>query len=182
MEMQNEQAPTRVVLTGFMGAGKTSVGARFATAIGWAFVDLDEEIVRSQKASIASIFASVGEPAFRELERAALVQTLQRDNIVLALGGGTLELASSRTLLIGDPSILLVYLHAPLEVLLARCEEQRTSMPEAARRPVLEDRDALAERFLRRKPFYEAARWHIDTARGNSAEIVSELLLRWQRY
>lgn len=174
-------APKRLVLTGFMGAGKTTVGGPVASALGWSFVDLDQEIVRAQGASIPFLFESIGEPAFRELERIALASALQRQSIVLALGGGAMESASSRSLLTGDPSTLLIYLEAPLEVLLARCDRQRVAETSAAHRPVLDDRDAIAERFLRRTHFYQAAHWEIATASRRQTEIAAEILMRWNR-
>ncbi|EQD38735.1 Shikimate kinase, partial [mine drainage metagenome] len=145
----------RLVLTGFMGAGKSTVGPRLASALGWIFADLDEAIVRAQRASIADLFASMGEQAFRELELEALACALQRAQIVLALGGGVLESAASRSLLTNDPNSLMVYLEAPLEELLARCDGQQLSQDGAPRRPVLEDRAKVAERFLRRRHLYE---------------------------
>jgi len=172
--------PVRVVLTGFMGAGKSSVGAQLAAELGWTFIDLDDEIVRAEGTSISSLFASIGEPAFRELERAALALTLQRSKIVLALGGGVQESPACRELLAQNPATLVLYLEAPLETLLARCDQQQRTQPESARRPVLEDRAAVAERFLKRKPFYEQAHWRIDTFQGRSEEIAHEIAVRFR--
>lgn len=181
MEPTDRQLPQRLVFAGFMGAGKSTVGSRVAGVLGWPFVDLDEEIVRTQGASISSLFQSIGETAFRELERATLVQTLRRNNIVLALGGGALESSASRALLTGDPATLLVYLEAPLEVLLSRCEQQSRTDSDAASRPVLEDREAIAERFGRRRPFYQASHWRVDTSGRSAAEVTSEIIERWKR-
>ena len=61
-----------MVLTGFMGAGKSTIGPRLAQSLGWTFIDLDEEIVRAQQKSIAQIFDSIGEARFRDLEKNAL--------------------------------------------------------------------------------------------------------------
>jgi len=181
MESTDRQLPQRLVLAGFMGAGKSTVGSRVADVLDWRFVDLDEEIVRAQGASISSLFLSMGEAAFRALEHTALAQALQQNTIVLALGGGTMESESSRALLMGDPATLLVYLEAPLEVLLSRCELQSLSLSGAAARPVLDDREGIAERFLRRKPFYQAAHWHVDTVGRGAAQVASEILGRWKQ-
>lgn len=181
MDRFDHRIPRRIVLTGFMGSGKSTVGAQLAASLGWPFVDLDEEIVVAQGASISSMFESIGELAFRELECAALSKILQRNNIVLALGGGALESESSRWLLRGDPATLSIYLEAPLQILLARCERQLLLDPDAPRRPVFENRDALADRFLRRRPFYEAAHWQIATAPRSPTEVVSDILAQWER-
>jgi shikimate kinase len=181
MEPTDKQLPTRLVLTGFMGAGKTTVGKRLAHALGWPFVDLDEEIVLAQGSSISSIFDSVGEPVFRAIEHRALTTVLRRSPIILALGGGALESEASRKLITDDPATLLIYLEAPLEVLLTRCDEQERSMPEAARRPVLINRDAIAERFLRRQLCYEGAQWRINTATREPADTAADILARLQQ-
>lgn len=174
--------PRRMVLTGFMGAGKSTLGARVAKELGWRFVDLDEEIVRAEQQSIADIFDTVGEVRFRELESIALAAMLKESGVVLALGGGALETEANRRLLAGDPATLLVYLAAPLDILIARCERQARSQPQAARRPVLEKREVLRERFLKRKPLYELAHWTIETAEQEPDQIVQTVLIRWNEH
>lgn len=171
--------PERIVLTGFMGSGKSTVGARLARSIGWDFVDLDEHIVGAAGKSIADIFETAGESSFRRLEHNALAQALERRSMVLAIGGGAMEAEANRTLL-AAPGTLLVYLSAPLEVLAGRCRQQQIADPHAARRPVLEQRAELAERFLRRKPLYESAHWTIPTAECSADQVVRMILERWE--
>jgi shikimate kinase len=89
----------RVVLTGFMGAGKTSVGRILAQALGWSFLDLDAHLETRAGATIASLFEVHGEQHFRRLESAALANALARPATVLALGGGTPEELTNRLLL-----------------------------------------------------------------------------------
>jgi shikimate kinase len=161
-----------------MGAGKSTTGLRLARELGWSFIDLDEEIVRAEKNSIAAIFENSGEATFRELERLALAEALRRSNIVLALGGGAIETASNRKLLADTVQTLLIYLEAPLDVLLARCGEQSMLNPEAARRPILEKQPDLAARFLKRQPLYASAHWTIETAERSPDEIVGAILAR----
>ncbi len=172
--------PKRIVLTGFMGAGKSTLGALLAQRLGWTFVDLDEEIVRAQQRSIADIFTSDGEAVFRELERVALARALQQEKIVLALGGGAIETEANRQLLGEDRPTLLLYLEAPLDELMARCEQQMLKK-NAARRPVLEKRSELAERFRRRRPLYESAHWTVHTTGRNPEEIVAAVLAQWKQ-
>ena len=172
-------APLRIVLTGFMGAGKSSVGALLAQKLGWKFVDLDEEIVRAEQRSIAAIFESQGEAAFRELEQLALARALAQSRTVLALGGGAMENAANLPLLTEEPDTLLLYLQAPLEVLVSRCELQQRTQPQAALRPVLANRAELQERFLRRAPLYQSAHWTVDTSGRSPDEIVQTILMQW---
>lgn len=171
--------PQRIVLTGFMGAGKSTLGDLLARELGWTFVDLDEEIVRAQKKSIADIFASEGEARFRALEHAALAKVLERKKIVLALGGGAIEMDANRQLMEKNRQTLLLYLEAPLHELIERCERQMAEK-KAARRPVMENRSELAERFRRRKPLYESAHWTAHTAGRHPEEIVAAVLSRWR--
>lgn len=170
--------PKRIVLTGFMGAGKSTLGPRLAEQLGWTFVDLDDEIVRAEQRSIAQIFDSIGEARFRELERNALANALRLESVVLALGGGAIETAANRQLIQEDEETLLLYLEAPLEVLIARCEQQQLERT-AVRRPVLEKRAELMERFHRRQPLYELADWTIGTAGQTLNELVIAVVDRW---
>src|SRR5688572_10409385 len=85
----------RVVLVGFMGSGKTTVGRQLATRLGWTFVDLDDEVEARAGMSVDELFRTRGEPAFRLLESEAGAAVLARKAIVLAPGGGW-ALASGR--------------------------------------------------------------------------------------
>jgi shikimate kinase len=164
-----------------MGAGKSAVGLRLARELGWVFVDLDAEIVRIERKSIAEIFETAGETVFRKLEHTALAEVLQRSGMVLALGGGALDSAVNRQSLANDPETLLVYLEAPLEVLIQRCEEQHRLQPGTPRRPVLEQRNELAARFQRRRPLYESAHTTIATADCHLDEVVQRIVEEWKR-
>lgn len=79
-----------IVLVGFMGAGKTTVGSLLAERLGLPFKDTDEMIVRRTGTSIAEIFNRSGEAAFRELERGVVEEALSREDAVISLGGGAL--------------------------------------------------------------------------------------------
>jgi shikimate kinase len=162
----------RIVLTGFMGAGKSTVGRRLAAELGWDFVDLDTLIEQRTGLTVPQIFAEQGEAAFRRLESVALAVALGRKNIVLALGGGTPEGLTNRLLLEQTPGTLTVYLHAPLEVLTARCFAQ----VDGTERPVLAQADEVAARFATRHPHYKRlAGVVIDTTTASADEAAEEL-------
>lgn len=148
-----------VVLTGFMGAGKTTVGRLLAEELGWGFRDLDVEIERDSGMTIAEIFRQHGEIEFRAREMQALARMLDGERMVLALGGGAIESAGTRERLAAAPDICTVFLSAPLEALVQRCLEQ----PGAAERPVLADRERLHARFTSRLPYYEQAHLRLET-------------------
>jgi shikimate kinase len=163
---------TRIVLTGFMGAGKTTVGRRLADDLGWTFLDLDTLIEQRTGLTVPQIFSEQGEAAFRRLESVALSVALGRKNIVLALGGGTPERLTNRLLLEQTPGTLTIYLHAPLEILTARCLAQVGG----TERPVLAHPDEVALRFASRHPHYQRlAHITMDTAAASAEETAVQL-------
>ncbi len=101
-----------LALTGFMGSGKSSVGAEVASRLGWRFVDLDEEFVREVEVSITDFFAAHGEAAFREREcrllRGALAEVRGESGLVVALGGGTLETPEAASMLAGRGGVVFL--------------------------------------------------------------------------
>jgi shikimate kinase len=100
----------RIVLTGFMGSGKTTAGALLADRLGWHFLDLDREIEARHHQTVPQIFAEHGEPHFRHLESATLAALLGQRRVVLALGGGAPEELGNRLLLEQTPHTAVVYL------------------------------------------------------------------------
>lgn len=160
-----------IVLTGFMGAGKSTIGPMLARVLGWEFVDADTAIEARTGKSIAKIFAELGEPAFRTLEAEVIREHVSQTNLVLALGGGALETEPTRALLHNYPTACLVFLDAPLDVLVTRCLEQ----PDAAERPVLADREGLLRRFHARLPLYREAHLTVSTAGLSTDEVVARI-------
>jgi shikimate kinase len=149
----------RVLLTGFMGAGKSTTGRLLAPLLGWQFFDADAVLTSRGEASIAEIFARHGEPHFRTLESQLIEELLRVPSAVIALGGGAIEHAETRALISGAPRTLLVYLETSLATSVDRC----VSEPHSAIRPVLRDRQALEARFLQRQPLYQTAHLTIST-------------------
>lgn len=143
--------PRRIVLTGFMGSGKSTVGPILAARLGWQFIDVDNVIEAESGTAIADIFASHGESAFRDREHATIARLAIGDGLVLALGGGAIEREDTRTLLLNAPGTLLVHLEVELNTTLARCSGTENT------RPVLADQPNLAARFERRLPLYRTA-------------------------
>ena len=166
--------PRRIVLTGFMGSGKTTVGPLVAARLAWRFVDVDDVIEAEAGATIAEIFARHGEAAFREREHAAIARLAEDDALVLALGGGAIEHEATRALLLASPGMLLVHLEVELETTLKRCSGTEQS------RPVLADQVNLAARYQRRLPLYRMA--HVSVAvDALTPEQVVDAILRAAR-
>jgi shikimate kinase len=162
----------RIVLTGFMGAGKSTLGPVLGSQLGWRFADIDDLLVEQHGLSIAALFERDGEAAFRRMEEQAIARALGWDQTVLALGGGALESESTRERLLGSPGTRIVFLETPLEVALERCAQQTGG----AVRPVLKDRAALAERFHRRLEHYRQAHHTLSTHGRTPQELAQRLL------
>lgn len=146
-----EELPRRIVLTGFMGSGKSTVGPLLAARLGWRFVDADAVVEAEAGVSIAEIFRRDGEASFRALEQATILRLAAEDALVLALGGGAIESADTRTLLTTTPGILLIHLEVELPTALKRCRGTENL------RPILADQANLASRYQRRLPLYRKA-------------------------
>jgi shikimate kinase len=145
----------RIVLTGFMGSGKSTVGRLLARQLRWRFADADGEIEKATNASIAEIFRDQGEPWFRELEHRTIDRLLKSEQIILALGGGAIEDQRTRHLLLNEEGTRLIHLETSFETVLKRCTGTE------AFRPVLADRANLRARFERRLPLYRQAHLNI---------------------
>ncbi|HET8636284.1 MAG TPA: shikimate kinase [Acidobacteriaceae bacterium] len=161
-----------ILLTGFMGAGKSTVGALLAQKLGWEFWDADALVEARAGKSVAAIFADEGEAAFRALEAEVIRDHARRERLVLALGGGALETESTREFLSGLNGAGVIFLNAPLEVMVARCLAQ----PQAAERPVLADREGLRRRFEARLPHYRRAHLSVSTEGLTPGQVVDVIL------
>lgn len=159
-----------VFLVGLMGAGKSTVGKRLARAIGFEFLDSDQVIEDRTGASIPLIFEIEGETGFRARETRIIEELTQRRAVVLATGGGVVLAAENRARLCARG--LVVYLHAPVDLLYARTRRDR-------RRPLLQTADPharLSELFGARDPLYrECADLIVDTARRTVRELVEHI-------
>ena len=162
--------PRRIVLTGFMGSGKTTVGPLVARRLGWRFVDVDDVIEADAGCSIAEIFSRDGEPAFRDREHAAIARLASEDALILALGGGAIERPATRDLLLHTPDTLLVHLEVQLATTLTRCGGTEDT------RPVLADQANLARRYERRLPLYRTAHASIAVDTLTPDEVAAAIL------
>lgn len=158
-----------VVLIGMMGVGKSTLGRAASKALGWKFIDIDHEIEQSTKRSISEIFATDGEPVFRELETETIALFSGKKNLVVATGGGAPMREGNLALMreIG----LVVYLEAGCEALTCRLKNSRT------RRPMLgDDIDGRVRQLLdERKETYRQADFRIQVDESSPMAIVLEI-------
>jgi len=155
-----------IVVAGFMGAGKTTVGRLLAAGLRVPFLDSDHVIEARAGRSIPEIFTADGEPAFRALEHEVIAGLLDGPDVVLALGGGAAEHEETRKLLAVVP---VVFLRVSYDEAMARVAGD-------GNRPMLARPD-ITEVFERRQAVYaRAATVTVDVDHRDPADIAEEIL------
>ena len=159
-----------LVLVGMMGAGKTSVGKRLASALDLPFRDADDEIEQAAGRTISEIFATRGEAEFREGERRVIARLLDLPPHVLATGGGAFMNPETRALV--KQKAISIWLKSDPEVLARRVGRKDT-------RPLLKGQDArtvLAELLEKREPVYREADLIVESAEGPHMATVNIII------
>lgn len=159
-----------LILTGFMGVGKSCVGRQLARSMQRRFIDLDAEIVARDGRSINDIFAQDGETFFRVFESGCLKDLVSGGANVLATGGGTVISAENRALM--RTNGVIINLFAPFEMIFKR-------LSGSAHRPLCSGKDAeirLKKLFAEREQFYSDADIRIDTDGKSVEDIAAEIL------
>jgi shikimate kinase len=160
-------------LVGFMGTGKSTVGAVLATRLGRAFVDLDDRIIVDAGATIPEIFSSEGEAGFRRREAAMLARVCGEGAQVVSVGGGAPAHGDNVERLLAAG--VVVCLTATVDELLARVGDGE-SRPLLAGLPPQGRRAAIEKLLAARRPFYERAHLTVDTSARPPSKIVGEIL------
>ncbi len=158
-----------IILTGFMGVGKTSVGTGLARDLGYTFVDTDQLIEADQKTTIADIFSSFGEPYFREVEARIIRQVLEGDRQVISTGGGAVVRDENRAAF--KKGGLVVCLTARPDVIFERIKQE-------THRPLLQTpdpREKIRELLDSRAKFYGQADLIIDTSEKSVEDAMREI-------
>ncbi len=159
-----------LVLVGLPGAGKSSVGRLAAGLLRCPFVDLDEMLAQASGESVGTIFATRGESVFRELEREAMAELLDREPMVIAPGGGWA--AQPGNLEAAEPVAVVVYLSVSPGT-------AATRLAGTGDRPLLagdDPREVLEQMLRSREPFYRRAALEVDGEAG-SVEVVAEAVV-----
>ncbi len=162
--------PNNIFLVGPMGAGKSTVGRQLGKSLKKQFIDCDKEIEQRTGASISLIFDVEGESGFRKREQQILDELTQRDDLVLATGGGAVLDESNRSRLMSRGFV--VYLNAPLDLLIERTSRDKTSPLLQTENP----KQRISELLEQRDPLYrQVADTIVETNRRSARHVVKEI-------
>ena len=159
-----------IVLTGMMGAGKTSAGKLLAEKLGCVFIDSDLTVEQTEQISISEIFEKFGEDYFREKEFQTIQKILAPEDMVIALGGGAFENENIRKILIQNAFV--VYLETSPETIYKRIKNDTS-------RPLLKNNmttEKISQIINKRKKNYKLATHTVITDNKSTEEIVSEII------
>jgi shikimate kinase len=145
----------KIFLIGYMGAGKTTVGKRLAQILNLQFIDLDLFIESRYRKRISEIFAEKGEDYFRTIERKALLEVSQFENVIISTGGGTPCFFDN--LAVMNESGKTIYLKVSVNELTARLSVGKHSRPLVEKKDKEEMKLFITESLERREPFYNQA-------------------------
>jgi shikimate kinase len=160
-----------------MGCGKTTVGQALADELGWSFFDLDEDIEKAAGCSIASIFDTRGEAAFREMETAALKKRIASVRMgrpqVISLGGGAFSIQENFDLAFHHG--ITLWLDTPYEVIERRLAAETQSDGET-HRPLARDPLRMRHLYESRRDDYARADYRIEPRDDEPAKVVARIL------
>ena len=160
-----------IVLCGFMGSGKSTIGNLLSKKMGMAFIDLDAYIEKKENKSVSQIFEESGEEYFRQLERDAVKELAYKKSIILATGGGTLTFQQNvDTLKNANNKIILLDL--PVEVISKRLQGD-------TKRPLLNRPDkekVMRELYEKRLPLYRSAADIVVNAANSPLQVCIEII------
>lgn len=159
-----------IVLTGFMGTGKTVVGKELSRLLGIKIIDIDNEIEKAEGITINEIFKIYGESKFRDIETEMIRKISQKNNIIISTGGGAV-LREENMKLLRENGIIVCLLAEP-ETIFERTKNNTD-------RPLLKVSDPLKkikELLEYRMPFYKKADIIINTESKTPLQIAEEIL------
>ena len=163
----------RIFLVGFMGAGKSVIGRRLASALNLSFYDLDSEIEAKYHTSVSSIFEKYDEQCFRKLETAVLQSFSEENGFVMSCGGGTPCFNGNMELM--NSFGMTVYIKLPPNVLVARISESVKKRPLTQGKSEEELLSYVESMLRNREQFYSLAKITIDGEGLDKEELVEQI-------
>jgi shikimate kinase len=173
--LKTQDSELNLVLTGFMGTGKTTAGQIVATRLGRPFIDMDAVIERRAGMTVAQLFETQGEIAFRQMERALCSELSRERGLVIATGGGALVDPANQEMM--QQNGVVICLTATPEALLARLRGNGD-------RPLLHAPDPearLRELLSARAGAYAALPHHLDTSRLSPEQTAEAIIDLWRK-
>ncbi|MGD1074776.1 MAG: shikimate kinase [Thermodesulfovibrionales bacterium] len=166
-----------IVLTGFMGTGKTAVGRELSNMLRWRLIDVDEQIVKAQGMDISEIFNRFGEPTFRDIETTTIREIALQNHVIISTGGGAVLRDENMAILRRNG--VIVNLSATPDTILKRTRGNNE-------RPLLRVDDPMKkirELLEARGPFYGKADIMLDTESKTPRQIAEEIveIAGWKR-
>jgi len=167
----------KIVLIGYMGSGKSTIGKQLADFLNIQFKDLDQEIERVEKQSIEEIFSNKGEIYFRRKEIEVLKSVLKTNSsIILATGGGTPCFGNTMEYLKNTKEVKTIYLKATIKTLVTRLYKERKQRPLIAHINTPEKlKDFISKHLFERSYYYNLASIKVDTDDLYMKEILEEI-------
>ncbi|EPH96552.1 shikimate kinase [Enterococcus faecalis 13-SD-W-01] len=157
-----------IILIGFMGSGKTTIGRRLARKLDYTHRDLDRLFERQHQMAIPTFFERFGEEAFRQKETELLKKNVYKKNQVLSTGGGIILNAKNREILRKMPHVF--FLEAPVEESFYRLKHSHEVRPLFSGKTI----DEFTELYRQRYPFYKESANHVILTKGKSPKAVAE--------
>ena len=168
--MEEEKSFKRIILIGYMGAGKTTVGKALAKELGLQFYDLDWYIESRRRKTVAQIFDEVGEEGFRKIEHNMLHEVAEFEDVVISCGGGTPCFFDNMDYMNQQGQV--VYLHCEPETLLGHLLMGKTERPLLKGKTPEELISFIKEQLTKREPFYTKARYTLDVTLMDNYEKI----------
>ena len=162
---------TRIILIGYMGAGKTTIGRQLAIALGLQFYDLDWYIELRYHKKVSEIFAEQGEERFRDMERRMLHEVAEFEDVVISCGGGTPCHYDNMQYM--NQQAETVYLKVKPEVLCMHLSMGRTIRPLILGKTEDELLQYIRQSLVEREPFYTQAKHTLDVSLMDNYEKIA---------
>lgn len=164
----------KIILIGFMGCGKTTIGKQLAKKFNFDFIDTDEEIEKKYNTTISDIFRIYGEDDFRKKEVSLLDELLKKDNIIISTGGGIIESIEAIDMLIKEKAV--IWLDANVLTIVNRLKLELDNRPKLKNK---KDFELSVKRLLdtRYEKYKKSSRIRIDVNDKNIDEVISDILV-----
>lgn len=164
----------KLILIGFMGVGKTSVGKKLSEKLNLKFIDTDYEIEKSENKTISQIFEDYGERYFRTLETKILKSSIKEENIIISTGGGIITNEENYKILKNEKNV--IFLDASTKTII------RHLYDETNKRPLLKDSKNLSSKIeellsIRYEKYKEVSDILIEVNNKNIDEVISQILV-----